>query len=140
MKLDELEKLYSLKEKGIITEEQFNEKKQQILYVKPNIFYKSITLFYIWIAISTIIASISLVQNIDCFISGIYTISENFGIISVAHANPPCPLCSVAVGGYDSEYDTSLNTSCTIMFILLGICIISWIFYIRFLIKRRIKQ
>ena len=28
---DELEKLYSLKEKGIITEEEFNKKKAQIL-------------------------------------------------------------------------------------------------------------
>ena len=36
MDLQELEKLAKLKDKGIITEEQFNQKKQEILGVKPN--------------------------------------------------------------------------------------------------------
>lgn len=37
MDTQELEKLFELKEKGIITEEQFNEKKKQLLNIESDV-------------------------------------------------------------------------------------------------------
>ena len=139
--VEELEKLAQLKEKGIITEEQFAQKKAQILDIMPKkqqcqFFKKPIRFFYFGLSIFTILTIILLILPVitgdnSCF-SIIYD-TEQYQ--STSSSNPNCAICTVEI------IDNTPNTIiCIVSFVSLCISILLWIFYIVMLINRRIHK